>query len=217
MMKDFLPTVLKGAAMGVAEVIPGVSGGTIAFITGIYERLIDAIKSFSPTKLLAAFKADGIAGVWKSIDGTFLVSLLIGMVGGIGIGVTVVKYLLETHPVYVWSFFFGLIVASAVYIAKQITKWSALEIILLIIGSIFAYWITIATPSTGSESLWFTFLAGSIAICALILPGISGSFILLLMGIYTFILHDTLSDGVLKQQDSAAIIRLLVFGAGCLI
>jgi len=118
-----ISNILKGAAMGVAEVIPGVSGGTIAFITGIYERLLNAIKAFSPA-LIGTFRKEGIKGLWAAIDGTFLLTLVIGMMGGIVIGAFGVSYLLEEYPPVIWAFFFGLIIASAIYIGRQIEKWS---------------------------------------------------------------------------------------------
>ena len=203
--------------MGIAEVIPGVSGGTIAFITGIYERLINAIKSILGADVFVALRKEGILGAWKTIDGNFLLFLLGGMVTGVLVGVFGVSYLLENFPELVWAFFFGLIVASALYIGRQVTKWSVTEWLLLVLGIGIAYWITIANPGAGNESYLFIFLAGAIAISALILPGISGSFILLLLGMYQFILHDTLKEGVLENKDIGAIITLGVFALGCLV
>ncbi|MEL7424757.1 MAG: DUF368 domain-containing protein [Bacteroidota bacterium] len=208
--------ILKGAAMGIAETIPGVSGGTIAFITGIYERLLKSIRSFGP-EALAAWKTDGFAGVWRAVDGFFLVRLFGGMVLGILVGVFGMAYLLEHFPLEVWGFFFGLIAASAIYIGKQVENWSAVSIIVLILSIGLAYWVTIATPAQGSDSLLYVFMCGVIAISALMLPGLSGSFMLLLLGMYQFILHDTLKDGVLEQQDLGSVVTLGVFGLGCLL
>lgn len=208
---------LKGMAMGIAEVIPGVSGGTIAFITGIYERLINAIKSILGPDVFKAIRTGGIQGAWEAIDGTFLLFLLGGMVGGILIGVIGISYLLEAFPEMVWAFFFGLIIASAIYIARQVSHWKWQQILVLVMGISIAYYITIATPASGNESSWFVFIAGAIAISALILPGISGSFILLLLGMYQYILHDTLKTGILENQDTNAIITMAIFGAGCLV
>ncbi len=210
-----LSNILKGAAMGIAEVIPGVSGGTIAFITGIYERLLDAIKSFSPA-LIGTFRKEGVKGLWTAIDGTFLLTLVIGMVGGIVIGAFGVSYLLEEYPPVIWAFFFGLIIASAIYIGRQIEKWTAVEIILLIAGAVLAYFITTVAPVEWSRSLPIVFIAGAIAISALILPGISGSFMLLLMGMYYFIVTKTLKEGVLQNFDPQAMLTMAVFGLGCL-
>ena len=173
--------------MGAADVVPGVSGGTIAFITGIYEELINSIKSVNlkAAKLLFSGK---ISEFWSTINGTFLLSVLLG------IGISVfslakgLKYLLDHHPVLIWSFFFGLIVASAIYIARTIKRWNASTVISGISGIIIAYFITVITPAEANTTYWFIFISGSIAICAMILPGISGSFILVLLGMYKFIL-----------------------------
>ncbi len=173
--------------MGAADVVPGVSGGTIAFITGIYEELINSIKSINLTaiKLLLSFK---LAEFWKAINGTFLISVFIG------IGISVfslakgLEYLLHHYPILVWSFFFGLIVASAIYVARSIKRWKADTIIGGLAGIVIAYMITVITPAEANTSYWFIFLSGAIAICAMILPGISGSFILVLLGMYKFIL-----------------------------
>jgi putative membrane protein len=186
-MKQIINVALKGAAMGIAEVIPGVSGGTIAFITGIYQRLLDAIKSFNPS-LLKTYKTGGIKAVLKATDAVFLLSLLGGMAVGFIVGLKIVVRLLESHPIHIWSFFFGLILASIPLVAKQVKKWGGLEIALLVIGAALVYWITVAAPSQGSESLAIVFLAGVIGVSALMLPGLSGSFVLLLMGMYTIIM-----------------------------
>ncbi len=210
-----ISNILKGAAMGIAEVIPGVSGGTIAFITGIYERLLNAIKAFSPA-LIGIFRKEGVKGLWKAIDGTFLLTLVMGMAGGIVIGAFGVSYLLEEYPPVIWAFFFGLIIASAIYIGRQIEKWTAVEVILLIAGAVLAYFITTIAPVEWSRSLPVVFIAGAIAISALILPGISGSFMLLLMGMYYFIVTKTLKEGVLQNFDPQAMLTMAVFGLGCL-
>ncbi len=206
--------VLRGAMMGMAETIPGVSGGTIAFITGIYERLINCINSVN-FDLISAFKKDGVKGLWKAIDGNFLLFLIGGMVGGIVVGIFGISFLLENYPPIVWAFFFGLILGSVFYIGKQITAWSWKEIVLLIICVIAAYGLTTTLPATGSTSYFYVFISGMIAISALILPGISGSFILLVMGMYTYIVQDTLK-GVLSTFATDKIITMLVFGFGCL-
>lgn len=179
--------ILRGCAMGAADVVPGVSGGTIAFITGIYEELIDSIKAvdLQAVKLLLKFK---LAEFWKKINGNFLISVI----AGIGISIfslaKLMTWLLENHPIYIWSFFFGLIIASSVLVAKEIKKRNIFTVISLILGAVIAYGITVMTPSETPDSWWFIILSGAIAICAMILPGISGAFILLLMGKYTYIL-----------------------------
>jgi len=206
--------ILKGAAMGIAEIIPGVSGGTIAFITGIYEQLLASIKAIGP-ELFKGFKDEGIKGAWEAINGKFLLFLGIGMVAGIVIGVFVITYLLETYPPVIWAFFCGIILASVVYIAKQCTSWGIVQIVALILGSAVAYYLTMAIPSEGSSSYLYVFICGVIAISALILPGISGSFILLLMGMYTYIVQDTLKVA-LTTFAMDKIITMGVFALGCL-
>lgn len=179
--------VLKGCAMGAADVVPGVSGGTIAFITGIYEELINSIKSIDlqALKLLLTFK---LAEFWKKINGTFLLSV----VGGIAISIfslaKLMTWLLVNHPIYIWSFFFGLIIISSVLVAKEIKKWDIFTLISLLAGAAAAYTITVMSPASTPNTWWFIILSGAIAICAMILPGISGAFILLLLGKYTYIL-----------------------------
>jgi putative membrane protein len=210
-----LKLALKGMAMGIAEVIPGVSGGTIAFITGIYEELINTIKQVLSPNWLGVLRKEGIAATWKAINGNFLVFLLGGMAFGVVVGVLGVTALLESYPELLWAFFFGLIVASAIYIGKQVEKWSAIEFVALLLGTVIAFYITVASPAQGSEALWFIFIAGAIAISALILPGISGSFMLLLMGMYTFIIP-TVKDA-LKTLNPESLVVLGVFGLGCLL
>jgi putative membrane protein len=209
-----LGLALRGAAMGMAEVIPGVSGGTIAFITGIYERLINSIKSIG-FDLIGTFRKDGIKGLWEAVDGNFLLFLIGGMVGGIVIGIFGISYLLENYPPIVWAFFFGLILGSVFYIGRQITAWSWKEIVILIVCAAVAFGLTTTLPATGSTSYLYVFISGMIAISALILPGISGSFILLIMGMYTYIVQDTLK-GVLSTFALDKIITMVVFGFGCL-
>lgn len=202
--------------MGIAETIPGVSGGTIAFITGIYERLLKSIRSFGPPAV-KAWKEGGLTAAWEAVDGNFLLRLFGGMVLGILIGVFGMAYLLEHFPLQVWGFFFGLIAASAIYIGKQVSSWSISTILAMLVATVISYYVTIATPAQGSESLLYVFICGVIAISALMLPGLSGSFMLLLLGMYQFVLHDTLKEGVLEQQDLGAVVTLGVFGLGCLV
>ena len=199
--------------MGMAEVVPGVSGGTIAFITGIYEEFIDTIKSVDVDffKLFFTFK-------WKAafekVNGMFLLFLLIGMALGIVISLFTVTYLLAHHSEGLWGFFFGLIIASSIYIGNKVDDWNIKTISFLIIGVIISYAITEVTPAGGTESLPFVFLSGAIAISALILPGISGSFILLLLGMYSVIIPHVKS--LLSSPSTQSLIIVLVFGLGCL-
>ncbi|MCK4922778.1 MAG: DUF368 domain-containing protein [Bacteroidales bacterium] len=186
-LKDYLVIWLKGIGMGASDVVPGVSGGTIAFITGIYEELIHSIKSVNgeALKLILKFK---FIDFWKKINGNFLLAVFSGILISIFSLAHLIEHLLTNHPVYIWSFFFGLIVASVIYIIKDIKKWNLSIVLSLIVGFVLAFWITTITPAETSTSSWFIFLSGSIAICAMILPGISGSFILVLLGKYQYIL-----------------------------
>lgn len=181
---QYIVITLKGIAMGAADVVPGVSGGTIAFISGIYEELLTSISSVNLTTL-KLLKSKGISATWKAINGNFLLALLIGIFISIVSLSKLISYLLENNPILVWSFFFGLVVASILYIGKQITNWNYLTVFLLIAGAVLAYYITTLQPliSENSSPL-FLFLAGALAICAMILPGISGAFILVLLGAY---------------------------------
>lgn len=206
-MKEYISIFLKGMAMGVAEIIPGVSGGTIAFITGIYERLLNAIKSFD-LSLIKTLQKEGIAGVWKAVDGNFLLALLGGMMTSIVLFVKLVTWLIDNQTLLLWAFFFGLIVASAIFVGRQIERWNVASIAALVIGTGVAYFVTVASPASGSENLLMIFFSGVIAISAMLLPGLSGSFILLLMGMYA-IVWGGIKD--LNLQIVAA------FGAGCLV
>lgn len=205
-MKRYLYIFLKGMGMGAADVVPGVSGGTIAFITGIYEELINSIKSVNVVTLKLLLKGD-LAGWWKAINGTFLVSLFAGILLSVLSLVKVLSWLLANYEVLVWSFFFGLIVASAIIVARKVRQWSTPTVVALLIGAAIALYISLATPAQTPDDLWFIFLSGAIAICAMILPGISGSFILLLLRKYAYILEAA------KDLDIKV---LLVFIAGCI-
>ncbi|REH43938.1 putative membrane protein [Tenacibaculum gallaicum] len=182
--KDYLVIMLKGMAMGAADVVPGVSGGTIAFISGIYEELLSSISNIN-IKLLKTLQKEGFKSAWKQVNGNFLASLFIGIFISIISLAKMISWLLVNHPILVWSFFFGLVLASVIYIAKQVTQWNLVSGVLLTLGAILAYYITTLNPLVSEHSsMSFMFLAGAIAICAMILPGISGSFILVLLGAY---------------------------------
>lgn len=187
-LKDYGLLLLKGMGMGAADVVPGVSGGTIAFIVGIYEELIDSIKSINGVSLKLLFTGK-ISAFWKAINANFLVAL----VSGIGISIfslaKLITWLLVTHPILVWAFFFGLVLASTWFVSKDIKQWNWKTILSFIIGAIIAFYITVATPAETPTNLFFIFLCGAIAICAMILPGISGSFILVLLGKYFYIME----------------------------
>ncbi len=206
-VKEYISLVLKGIGMGAADVVPGVSGGTIAFIVGIYEELINSIKSInlSSLKLLFTFK---LKEFFAAVNASFLIAVVLG----IGISVVslarVITYLLEYHPILVWSLFFGLIIASVHNISKEVKSWEWSRWLAFIVGAAIALYITMATPANTPDGLPFIFLCGSVAICAMILPGISGSFILLLMGKYHYIME------AIKSFD---ITIIAVFGAGAAI
>lgn len=218
---DYLIITLKGLAMGAADVVPGVSGGTIAFISGIYQELIDSINNVN-LSVLKTFKKEGLKAAWQQVNGSFLLALLIG----IGISILtfskVITHLLETQPILVWSFFFGLIIASIALIWKETSNWKIVDILALIIGIALSYYITIARPVSSPDSYWYLFLSGFIAIIAMILPGISGAFILLLMGSYETVIGtiNQFRDGLVNFNTEVlgqAILKLGVFAIGAII
>lgn len=198
---------LKGMGMGAADVVPGVSGGTIAFITGIYEELINSIKSIdgSAFKLLLSGQARIF---WDKINGSFLLVLISGIILSMMSLAKLILYLMENHPIPLWSFFFGLILISAFIVIREVQKFSIKVLLGGIAGIAIAYLITTATPAETPEALWFIFLAGSIAISAMILPGISGSFILLILAKYHFII---------ESISTLNIPVLVVFALGCVV
>ena len=204
---EYLLIAARGMGMGAADVIPGVSGGTIAFVTGIYEELIHSIKSVNAEFLRILFTR-GIRPAWAHINGTFLVSLLAGIFISLITLARGISFLLSNYPMLVWAFFFGLIVGSAIYVGRKISRWTLRAVLMLLGGTALAYYITISSPATSTDALWFVFVSGSIAISAMILPGISGSFILLLLGKYAFMM-EALKD--LK------VVVLGVFGLGCVV
>ena len=208
----YILLLLRGMAMGGADVIPGVSGGTIAFITGIYEELIRSIKSIN-SKLFQVLVKEGVPAAWKHINGNFLLAVGGGILISIFSLARVMSWLLSNHPMLVWAFFFGLIVGSAIFISRKIESWTIFSGILLLAGSLLAYYITIATPATTPEQLWFVFLSGAIAFCALVLPGISGAFILVLLGKYEFMLHAVrdLKAGVILVFATGGALGVILF------
>jgi putative membrane protein len=191
--------------MGAADVVPGVSGGTVAFITGIYDELLRSIASIPAATLLLL--RGRIREAWLAANATFLLVLLLGILTSVVSLARLITYLLTEQPIPVWSFFFGLILVSSHLVAREITRWNWSRGLFFIAGAAFAYWITVASPvQLGSDPLSL-FFAGAIAICAMILPGISGSFILVLLGLYAVVL------GAVKSLDLSL---LLVFACGCL-
>lgn len=211
-IKDYSSLVLKGIGMGAADVVPGVSGGTIAFIVGIYEELIDSIKSISIKNLKLFFTFRWLE-FWKQINGNFLLAVVGGILISIFSLARLITWLLIHQPVLVWAFFFGLIVASTWFVSKRISKWNLLKILSFIIGAAVAFYVTVATPAHTPDSLPYIFMSGAIAICAMILPGISGSFILVLLGKYFYVMEavKTLDLPVIITFAAGAVIGLVLF------
>ena len=201
--------------MGAADVIPGVSGGTIAFIMGIYDEFVGSIAKIDAEAVKLLFKRQ-LRDFWKHINGSFLLSVVLG----IGVSVVtlagIMKTLLTEHPIQTWAFFFGLIVASSIFILKGISDWKTKEGIMLGLGVVLGVIVCTLTPTNTPDALWFIFLSGALAICAMILPGISGSFILLILGKYHFIMTSIseLTKGINVGQN---LLILAVFMAGAVI
>ncbi|MCE2708477.1 MAG: DUF368 domain-containing protein [Algoriphagus sp.] len=205
--KTYGLTYLKGIAMGAADIVPGVSGGSIALIAGIYQQLLDSINGFN-IQNLSLLKSFQIKEFYTRVNGTFLLCLVSGILTSIFSLSGVITYLIDEHPIPLWSFFSGLILVSAFLILKDIARWTIGVVIAVAIGTAFAWWVTNLPPTTTPNDYWFTFVAGAIAICAMILPGISGSFVLLILGQYERILQAVL------EKD---IFTLALFATGCLV
>ncbi|MEO9894435.1 DUF368 domain-containing protein [Aurantibacter sp.] len=189
---QYIVIALKGMGMGIAELVPGVSGGTIAFVAGIYEEFITSLNNIN-LKTLNLWRSHGFKSFWLALNGNFLAALFIGMLISIFSFSKLISWLLENHPIPLWSFFFGLVLASVFFVAKAINKWNLAKVVLLILGAVVAFYITKLPPAENSDSLLFLFFSGALAICAMILPGISGSFILVLLGSYKTVL-DAVDD-----------------------
>ena len=217
-MKGFLKNIIvavKGACMGAADVIPGVSGGTIAFIMGIYDDFVGSLAAINGEAVKLLFKGQ-FKAFWKHINGSFLLSLVIG----IGISVVslagLMQMLLSDFPIQTWAFFFGLIVASSIFIIRGISGWRLREGLLLVLGIILGVVICTLSPTQTPDGLWFIFLSGALAICAMILPGISGSFILLILGKYQYIMG-VISDLVSGVDFGRNLLILGVFAIGAIV
>jgi len=202
-----IKTFLKGMAMGAADIVPGVSGGTIALLTGIYERLINGIKSVGPETVKILF-SKGIPAAWKQIDGNFLLAVVLGIGTSILVFARVIHYLLDHYPIPVWASFFGLVLACIWFVGKQVEQWQWQRVAMLILGVLIAGGIASSNPTEVEATPLILFACGALAICAMILPGISGSFIMLLLGVYGTII------GAIKSFDMAI---LSIFAAGCLV
>ena len=217
-MKGFWKNIMvavKGACMGAADVIPGVSGGTIAFIMGIYDEFVGSLASINGEALKLLLKGR-FSAFWKHINGSFLLSL----VAGIGISIIalagLMQMLLSDFPIQTWAFFFGLIVASSLFIIRGISDWKLREGLLLVFGILLGAVICTLSPTQTPDGLWFIFLSGALAICAMILPGISGSFILLILGKYEYVLG-AISGLVAGVDPGRSLLILGVFGLGAII
>ena len=214
-LKKYLMVTLKGACMGAADVIPGVSGGTIAFIMGIYDEFVGSIASINAEAMKLLFKGQ-FKAFWKHINGTFLVSIVLG----IGISVVLLAGLMQTlltvYPIQTWAFFFGLIVASSIFILRGISGWKLREVLCLILGGVLGVTVCTLSPTQTPDALWFIFLSGAIAICAMILPGISGSFILLILGKYQYIMA-AISGLVAGENFGQNLLILCVFLVGAVV
>jgi len=218
---DYLIISLKGIAMGAADVIPGVSGGTIAFISGIYEELLASIDGLN-LKVFKVWKTEGFFNAWKSINGDFLLALFLGIAISIISLAKVIKWLLANEPILLWSFFFGLVVASVIYIGKQIEKWNLYVTIILIITTILSYLITITEPFASPESNLYLLFCGFIGIIAMILPGVSGAFILLILGAYHTAINtvDDLFQSIISMNFELfkdAFLKFLMLAIGAII
>ncbi|MDF3013146.1 MAG: hypothetical protein K0Q78_1350 [Cellvibrio sp.] len=205
-IKDYLFILLKGLCMGAADVVPGVSGGTIAFITGIYDEWLSSLKRCTPAVLLM-IKRDGIVKTWQYINGNFLLALFGGILISLKTFAAIVLMAMDTYPILVWAFFSGLVAASIYLLAREQRGWGAVEFIGLVFGVLFILAISYMAPAQLPGHGWILFLGGFVAICAMILPGISGSFILLLVGLYPVFL---------QAIHHLEIGKLLWFGAGCI-
>ena len=209
---QYLWVLLKGMAMGAADVVPGVSGGTIAFISGIYEELIQSINNIRPS-LIGVLRKEGIKEFWRELNGNFLLALVTGIAISVISLAKGISWLLTHQPILLWSFFFGLVLASVFYVARSIDRWKLNILVMALIGAILAYAVVSLPIAQREVGLPFLFLSGALAICAMILPGISGAFILVLLGSYKTIL-DAVHERDLKiiaVVGVGAIVGLLSF------
>ncbi len=212
---------LKGLAMGAADVVPGVSGGTIAFVLGIYEELISSIDKLD-FGVFTIWKKNGLKAAWIHINGSFLLSLFVGIVISVISLAKLIKWLLFNEPVLLWSFFFGLVLASIIYIVKQIATWNVSVIIAMLVLTLVSYYITNLQPFTNPDSYLYLLFCGFLAIIAMILPGVSGAFILLLLGTYQTAIGtiDDLFESIISRDFDlfkSAFAKFLMFAIGALL
>ena len=218
---DYLVITFKGIAMGAADVVPGVSGGTIAFISGIYEELLESIDKVN-LGVFKVWKKEGFKKAWNSINGNFLLALFSGIAISILSLAKLIKWLLHHEPVLLWSFFFGLVLASILYIAKQIKSWSIKIILAIAITSVLSFYITLAEPFASPDSPFYLLFCGFIDIIAMILPGVSGAFILLILGAYQTAIDtiNNLRDGILTgnmELFKDAFFKFILLAVGAII
>ena len=206
-IKDYLVLTAKGMAMGASDVVPGVSGGTMAFILGIYEELIGSIRQVGQPDFLQSVFKFRIKEIFEKLNWEFLLAVALGIFIAIFSLAGILESLLENQPVFLWSFFFGLVIASIIAVRKRVTAWGATPLVGLVIGTAFAYFLVGAIPAETPETWWFLIFSGMLAISAMILPGISGSFILVLLGKYQFILN------AVTERDFVSL-GLVAIGAG---
>ena len=208
MKNQFIPVALKGFGMGAANVVPGVSGGTIALLTGIYSQVVDAINALTDISLWKSLFKGQFKDFWQKINGNFLFALAVGVLASVFSLAKLMTYVLSYYPILTWAFFFGLIIASSIVMFRDIKGWGVKEVLFVILGAIIGVVVCTLSPTQTTNDLWFIFVCGAVAICTMILPGVSGSFVLLIFGKYDYIMN-AISDFDLPI--------LLVFGAGCLV
>jgi putative membrane protein len=204
---DYITLIFKGMAMGAADLVPGVSGGTIAFISGVYEELISSLNAIN-FSLIKTLRTEGLKSTWKKINGNFLIAIFAGIAISVVSLSKLVSWLLHEKPVLLWAFFFGLVLASVLFVLKKIEQWKISEFLGLFFGTLIAYQFTKLGSLGDSESMVYLFFSGAIAICAMILPGISGAFILVILGSY---------NTIVQALNDKTIGKLAVFMAGAIV
>lgn len=204
-LKEGIFLFAKGVAIGIADSVPGVSGGTIAIISGIYERLLEALRRCNPLALKVLWQ-QGLKTFWQQIDGSFLLILLLGILSSLIMMANTVLFLLDNYFMLVMAFFLGLVFSSCFILYPEMGKFSWLKVFLFVFGFVLTVLTVLVNPAAGSTSLLYLFICGAIAISAMILPGISGAFILILLGAYEYVLD------ALRNFNMDVV---LVFAAGC--
>ena len=207
-LREYIGLVLRGMAMGASDIVPGVSGGTMAFILGIYEELIDSIRAVGQKELIQAVIKFQIKDIFRILNWQFLMAVAVGIFISILTMSQGLEWLLVNQPIYLWSFFFGLVLASIFTVSRRIKQWTPMLFGVMLIGAVGAFFLVGAVPLQTPNAWWFLFLSGALAICAMILPGISGAFILVLLGKYQFVLS------ALNNRD---LVSIMLIGLGAVI